>query len=108
MREPPSAVVESLSNPTIARKAPSVPHRYFPIEHHTAIPLLHYADASFGVACRCLGKAEWGDARNLILMSRRRLAALVPPATAARIGFTGLPLGPFSSNLYLHIAHGQA
>ena len=30
------------------------------------------------------------------------------PATAARIGFTGLPLGPFSSNLYLHIAHGQA
>lgn len=86
----------------------TVPHRFFPVEHHTAIPLLHYADASFGLACRSLGKAEWADPRNLILMSRRRLASLVPPAETARIGFTGLPLGPFSSNLYLHIAQGQA
>ena len=79
----------------------TVPHRYFPIEHHTAIPLLHYHDAAFRWACRRLGKAGWADERNLILMSRTRLSALLPPGHQAQIGRTGLPLGPMSSNLYL-------
>jgi SAM-dependent methyltransferase len=77
----------------------TVPHRYFPVEHHTAIPLLHYWDASFGVACRLLGKSEWADERNLILMSRHRLRALAPPGSV--IAATGLRLGPMSSNLLL-------
>ncbi|TGE02328.1 class I SAM-dependent methyltransferase [Methylobacterium nonmethylotrophicum] len=81
----------------------TVPHRYFPVEHHTAIPLLHWSDVAFRLACRRLGKAEWAEERNLILMTRARLAALVPPGRRARIGCTGLPLGPFSSNLYLHV-----
>jgi SAM-dependent methyltransferase len=79
----------------------TVPNRYFPVEHHTAVPLLHFWDATFGVACRGLGKTEWLQERNLILMSRRRLVDLCPPALAPRIGHTGLRLGPFSSNLYL-------
>ncbi|WP_375410333.1 glycosyltransferase 87 family protein [uncultured Methylobacterium sp.] len=54
----------------------TVPHRYFPIEHHTAIPFLHYHDATFRWACGRLGKATWADERNLILMSRARLAAV--------------------------------
>jgi hypothetical protein len=29
----------------------TVPHRFFPIEHHTGIPLLHWSDASFRLAC---------------------------------------------------------
>jgi hypothetical protein len=81
----------------------TVPHRYFPVEHHTAIPFLHYSDKAFAFACRRLGKADWADARNLILMSRSRLRALVPPGRRARIGHTGLHLGPASSNLFLHI-----
>ncbi len=81
----------------------TVPHRYFPVEHHTGIPLLHYADAPFRFACRRLGKADWAEEANLILMSRARLAALVPPDRRARIGHTGLRLGPASSNLYLHV-----
>jgi hypothetical protein len=79
----------------------SVPHRYFAVEHHTAIPLLHYFDMTFAPACRWLGKSEWADERNLILMSWRRLASLVPQDAAARIGYTGIPLGPFSSNLFM-------
>jgi Methyltransferase domain len=79
----------------------SVPHRYFPVEHHTAIPLLHFWDATFAPACRRLGKAEWAEERNLILMSQQRLRDLVPPGIAASIGYTGIPLGPFSSNLFL-------
>lgn len=79
----------------------TVPHRYFPVEHHTAIPLLHYSDRGFALACRALGKSTWCDEANLILMSRRHLASLVPAGVEARVGTTGLPLGPFSSNLYL-------
>ncbi|GJD53341.1 hypothetical protein OPKNFCMD_6116 [Methylobacterium crusticola] len=81
----------------------TVPNRYFPVEHHTAIPLLHYGDASFRWACRRLGKSAWSDERELILMTRARLSALVPPGRRARIGHTGLSLGPASSNLFLFI-----
>jgi len=82
----------------------SVPHRYFPVEHHTAIPLLHYNDRSFSAACALLGKSSWSEEANLILMTRAklaRLAAEAAPDIDAKIGTTGLNLGPFSSNLYL-------
>jgi SAM-dependent methyltransferase len=79
----------------------SVPNRYFPVEHHTAIPLLHFWPRSFELACRCLGKAAWADERNLILMSWRSLAALAPEGSAPVIGHTGIRLGRFSSNLFL-------
>jgi hypothetical protein len=88
----------------VARKVfISVPHRYFPVEHHTAIPVLHYWDATFAAACRLLNKAEWAQERNLILMSRRRLRALAPPG--AVVAHTGLRLGPWSSNLLLFVDH---
>jgi SAM-dependent methyltransferase len=79
----------------------SVPNRYFPVEHHTMIPLLHFWRGGFALACRCLGKAQWADEHNLILMSRNNLAALAPAGTAAVVGETGLALGRFSSNLFL-------
>jgi ubiquinone/menaquinone biosynthesis C-methylase UbiE len=81
----------------------TVPHRFFPVEHHTAIPLLHFWDGSFSAACRVLGKTEWMDQRNLILMTRSRLVALSRHYRRSATGYTGLRLGPFSSNLYLHI-----
>lgn len=79
----------------------TVPHRYFPVEHHTAIPFLHYSDAGFRFACRMLGKSSWAEPENLILMSTSSLASLCPPTGARKIGYTGIPLGPFSSNLFL-------
>src|SRR5215469_9369494 len=48
----------------VARKVfISVPNRYFPVEYHTAIPFLHFWDASFTLACRALGKTDWADER---------------------------------------------
>ncbi len=86
----------------VARKVfITVPNRFFPIEHHTAIPLLHYWDASFSCACAALGKREWASAENLILMTERSLARLAPPGVPCRIGHTGIALGPFSSNLFM-------
>ncbi len=86
----------------------TVPHRYFPIEHHTAFPFVHYSDATFELACSLFKKQEWAKRENLILMSKRRLAAVVPSNTQYSIGYTGLHLGPFSSNLYLNIGPSSA
>ena len=80
----------------------SVPNRFFPVEHHTGIPLLHWTDASFAAGCRALRKREWAESANLILMTRASLRRLCPHR-AVRIGVTGIGLGPFSSNLYLLI-----
>ena len=79
----------------------TAPNRYFPVEHHTAIPLFHYWRPTFSLACRSLGKDEWLDPGNLILTSLGDLQRL---SASARVGYTGLPLGPLSSNLFLHCA----
>jgi SAM-dependent methyltransferase len=79
----------------------TVPNRFFPVEHHTAIPFLHWFDTSFRLACRLANKNEWSRENNLILMSRARLVACCPRAAFSGCGTTGLRLGPFSSNLYL-------
>lgn len=82
----------------------SVPHRFFPIEHHTAIPLLHYSDGSFRMACSVVGKSTWAAQENLILMTRKKLWRLVGDLRKnVAVGYTGLKLGPFSSNLFLSI-----
>jgi Methyltransferase domain len=86
----------------------SVPNRFFPVEHHTGIPVLHWTDASFAAACRILRKREWAESANLILMTRASLRRLCPHRTV-RIGSTGIRLGPFSSNLFMLIGEpGQA
>jgi hypothetical protein len=79
----------------------SVPNRWFPVEHHTGIPLAHYCDASFRLACDWFGCSEWADEANLIRMSRRSLGALAPADVPCRTGYTGIPMGPLSSNLFI-------
>ncbi|NDV87920.1 methyltransferase domain-containing protein [Aurantimonas aggregata] len=78
----------------------TVPHRYFPIEHHTSIPFLHFFDRSFALACTIAGKERWLKPENLIMMSRAHLRSLAPANST--IGYTGIGLGPFSSNLFLY------
>ena len=80
----------------------TVPNRFFPIEHHTAVPIAHYEKNLFQMACWVTGKSEWSREENLILMSRKRLWRVATPTDKrAVVGYTGLLLGPFSSNLYL-------
>ena len=80
----------------------TVPNRFFPVEHHTAVPIAHYEKNLFRIVCWVTGKSDWSREENLILMTRKRLwrvAARTNRSTA--VGYTGLLLGPFSSNLYL-------
>jgi hypothetical protein len=81
----------------------TVPNRFFPIEHHTALPLVAWTGASFSAACRLTNKSEWADEANLILMCKQRLADLCPAGRRMQIGYTGFKLGPFSSNIYLYL-----
>jgi hypothetical protein len=83
----------------------TVPNRYFPVEHHTAIPFLHFSDRAFHVACRMIGKSSWSEEANLILMTRKKLVRLAGNLNGSiTVGYTGLKLGPFSSNLFLAIS----
>ena len=89
----------------VARKVfISVPNRYFPVEHHTAIPFLHYSDAGFRSACRVLGKMEWTDGREPDPHVAR---APGEPGARGRRGrrrpTPACALGPCSSNLYLFV-----
>ncbi|MBW7961143.1 methyltransferase domain-containing protein [Bradyrhizobium sp. BR 10261] len=80
----------------------TVPNRFFPVEHHTSIPVAHYWDWSFRIASRIAEKSEWTDEKNLILMTRKRLWQIASTITKpATVGYTGLQFGPLSSNLYL-------
>lgn len=86
----------------------TVPHRFFPVEHHTGIPLAHWTDATWRVACALAGKERWAREEELILMTARGLASVVPPGLNFEVGYTGLRLGPLSSNLYLAIHSATA
>ena len=80
----------------------SVPNRLFPIEHHTALPLVHYSNALFKMACAVANRSEWSRKENLILMTRRKIYHLYKPTEQkTTVGYTGILLGPFSSNLYV-------
>ncbi|HEX3984743.1 MAG TPA: class I SAM-dependent methyltransferase [Acidisoma sp.] len=79
----------------------TVPNRFFPVEHHTAIPFLHWTDLGFALTTRLIGKTSWNRQENLILMSAGRLRAACPPGTRVQIGYTGIALGPLSANLFL-------
>jgi hypothetical protein len=80
----------------------SVPNKFFPIEHHTALPLVHFEKRTFKIAAAVVGKAEWTNEENLILITRKLLWRLaVPIEKSAAVGYTGMRLGPFSSNLFL-------
>ena len=80
----------------------SVPNRFFPVEHHTALPVTHYWDSAFQFACWMTAKSEWARGENLILMTRKRLWQIAAPiGKSAAVGYTGLLAGPLSSNLYL-------
>ena len=81
----------------------TVPYRYFPIEHHTGIPLVHWTETGFRLACQILGKSKWSDKSNLIMMTKGRLVSTLEPNYIMKIGYTGLALGPLSSNIYCYI-----
>ena len=77
----------------------SIPNRWFPVEHHTALPLLHYCPPLFRAVCRGGDRDHWARPENLAFLSAREFHRLWPGAARVVVRSSGLPLGPLSSNL---------
>lgn len=62
------------------------PYRYFPIEMHTLLPLVHWLPpAMFRRVVRATGQSFWASEDNLNLVSRRDVRRMVPPSGTAEI-----------------------
>jgi SAM-dependent methyltransferase len=64
----------------------AVPNRWFPIEVHTVLPLLHWLPKKWHRAIlRRLGRDFWAQEANLNLLGPRDLRRLFPPEAQVRI-----------------------
>ncbi len=80
----------------------TVPNRWFPVEHHTGLPLLHYAPALFRRVLRGSSLSIWAEPANLEFLSRRCLELLGRSSGREfRVARVGLRCGVLSSNLAL-------
>lgn len=84
----------------------ALPNRYFPVEHHTAIPLIHFTPDLFRKALAGGERAYWSHIENLDFIGKRQLLEELSSVRAdARVEFAGIRLGPFSSNI-IGVSHG--
>jgi hypothetical protein len=74
-----------------------VPNRWFPFEHHTGIPLLHWNPRLFRKILAKGRRDYWTHRENLEFLSIRLLKSEC--ASTLSIKHTGIPLGPLSSNI---------
>jgi hypothetical protein len=81
----------------------TIPNRWFPLEHHTAIPLLHWNPALFRALTKRTSLSYWSDPRNVDFIGARELMSEWDRVgqTAGEVRFVGLRLGPLSSNIAL-------
>lgn len=79
----------------------TVPNRWFPVEHHTGLPLLHYLPGLFRRALSGTKYAYWTKPGNMDFIDVATLRREWPSPQPPRIVMTGIPLGPFSSNIAL-------
>lgn len=75
----------------------TIPNRWFPVEHHTRLPFLHYAPRLFRRVIAGTRLDYWSHSRNLDFLDAAQLRAEWPGPV--QVLPTGLRLGPFSSNL---------
>jgi SAM-dependent methyltransferase len=78
----------------------TTPNRWFPVEHHTSVPLLHYLPKPlYRLIIRRTLLNYWADEQTLNLLTRRDFAGCFPPKYRVEIQYSGLLLGLCSSNL---------
>jgi len=76
----------------------TTPNRWFPVELHTFLPVLHWLpDGWYRAALRAVGHDHFAEVGNLNLLDANSLLTLFPSDRDNRVISTGLPLLP--SNL---------
>ena len=64
----------------------TTPNRWFPIEHHTGLPMLHYLPAPvFRSLLRRTRYRHWAEETNLNILTARELVRLFPAAAAVEV-----------------------
>lgn len=78
----------------------TTPNRWFPVEHHTAIPLLHYLPKSiYRSILKNTRWQYWSEEQNLNLLSLAEFRNCFPENCGVNTLRMGLGLGVFRSNL---------
>lgn len=77
----------------------AVPNRWFPVEPHTALPLLHYWPEAFRSYCARGKLAHWAKLENLDFIAAADFGRLMPQDRPPVVRYSGLRLGPLSSNI---------
>jgi Methyltransferase domain len=86
----------------------TTPNRWFPVEFHTTLPLVHWLPPKvFRALLRRVGHHFYAQEANLNLMSRNDLRNAAREAGIANFHIETVRLGPWSSNLIL-IAYKHA
>jgi hypothetical protein len=87
----------------------TTPNRWFPVETHTGVPLLHYLPKR--MYRRILSRTAleyWSHEENLNLLTNREFAALFPGDYLVAVKRIGVGISLFQSNLVAYtISHGD-
>jgi SAM-dependent methyltransferase len=76
----------------------TTPNRWFPLDFHTILPLIHWLPQPAHQRClRALGKDFWAQTANLNLLGARDLMAMSPPGIEAEV--RRVRLAGWTSNL---------
>jgi SAM-dependent methyltransferase len=79
-----------------------IPNRWFPVEHHTAVPLLHYAPPLFRALLSKSKAKHWADPAMLDFLGKRQLLDEWPTdLPCPEILYDGLRCGLLSSNIVI-------
>jgi hypothetical protein len=80
----------------------TTPNRWFPVEFHTVLPLLHWLPPpTFRRVLRAMGKGFFADENNLNLMTPGDLAAAARAAGIVRFAVDSVSLAGWPTNLLL-------
>jgi len=77
----------------------AVPNGWFPIEHHTGVPVLHYVPSLFRRTLKGTPFDYWSRIENLDFVTAAMLAREWPEGSRPKIMKIGLGIGVLSSNI---------
>jgi len=90
----------------VARRAVFIttPNRWFPVEFHTVLPLVHWLPKeAFRALMRRTGRGFFAEERNLNLMTTRALSRAAAANHGFRYEVSSVALGGWPSNLLLNM-----
>ena len=77
------------------------PNRFFPIEHHTSLPLLHFSPYLFRKLLQHTWLRRWANPKLLDFIGKKNLLREWPEINKPKLIYCGLKFGIFSSNIAL-------